>query len=104
VSRAGTPWFRWRQDDLRIEVTVQAGARHDAANGIHNARLRLRIAAPAVDGKANRRLQDWLSAEFKVAKNRVRLLRGECSRLKSFLIVAPRELPAWFRDLGGGRA
>lgn len=101
MSGTARPWYHWETGGLRLEISAQTGSDRDAANGIHGGRLRLRVAAPPVDGKANRRLLDWLAGEFKVAKNRVRLLRGEHGRSKSLLILAPCALPGWFNDLGG---
>jgi hypothetical protein len=45
-------------------------------------RYKIYIAAPAVDGKANQRLIEFLAQEFKVRKSKVKILRGETSRLK----------------------
>jgi uncharacterized protein (TIGR00251 family) len=45
-------------------------------------RYKVYIAAPAVDGKANQRLVEFLAGHFKVKKTAVTILRGQTSRLK----------------------
>ena len=49
--------------------------------------LKVHVNAPAVDGKANKILIDILSDFLKVKKNRIRILKGEKSRLKQIEII-----------------
>jgi hypothetical protein len=46
--------------------------------------LRVRIAAPPVDGKANAALRDFLAERFGVPKSKVILEKGDSSRIKCF--------------------
>jgi uncharacterized protein YggU (UPF0235/DUF167 family) len=48
--------------------------------------LRVRIAAPPVEGKANAVLRDVLAAHLGVPKSRVLLEKGDGSRLKTFRV------------------
>ena len=48
--------------------------------------LRVKLAAPAVEGKANRALLQWLAAELGIRKSALTLLRGEHSRTKTVLL------------------
>ena len=48
--------------------------------------LRLRIAAPPVEGKANTAIRVFLAKYYGVPKSRVILLKGEASRIKTFEI------------------
>jgi len=50
------------------------------------ARLKVAVQAPAVEGKANLALVDFLAERFGVTKRSVELASGELSRSKSFLI------------------
>jgi len=45
-------------------------------------RFKVYVTAPAVDGKANQRLVEFLAGHFKVKKSAVTILRGQTSRLK----------------------
>ncbi|MCG6872355.1 MAG: DUF167 family protein [Gammaproteobacteria bacterium] len=88
-----TPWYRWQNGDLLLDLQVQPGARDDAFAGPYGDRLRLRIAGPPVDGRANQRLQRFLGQAFGVAPGRVELRRGLASRRKQVLIRQPAVLP-----------
>jgi uncharacterized protein (TIGR00251 family) len=79
-------WRRRQGDDWLLELHVQPGAKASAVVGEHAGRLKLKIAAPAVDNKANAALLCWLAAQFCVPKSAVRLVRGETSRKKTVAI------------------
>ena len=76
---------------------MQPGAKRTAVDGTHgeagDARLRLRLAAPPVDGKANAELLRFLAAAFGVPLRQVHLVRGATSRQKSVRIDAPTRRP-----------
>jgi len=44
--------------------------------------MKLKVAAPPVEGKANREVIEFLANHFKVAKSKVRIISGEKSRNK----------------------
>ena len=44
--------------------------------------LKIKVAAPPVEGKANKELISFLSDHFKVPKSIIRILKGETSRTK----------------------
>lgn len=89
-------WFEWHEDQLRLELHLQPKASKDAVSGLHGQRLKIRITAPPVDGKANAHLRTWLAKQFGVPKSRVRILRGELGRDKRVSIENPRREPEWF--------
>ncbi len=60
--------------------------------------LKIRLAAPPVDGKANKALCDFLAKTFAVAKRYVSVEHGETSRLKRIKITAPQVLPDFMRQ------
>lgn len=55
--------------------------------------LRVRIAAPPAEGKANAALREFLAAALGLAKSQVRLEKGGGSRHKTFLIPDGTPLP-----------
>ncbi|HEY6642406.1 DUF167 family protein [Povalibacter sp.] len=87
------PAVQRQGDALILHLHVQPGASRDAVVGLHGERLRVRITAPPVDGKANRHLIEWLAALFDVPRSRVTLLRGETGRVKTIRIDSPRTVP-----------
>ena len=87
-------FYQWRGQDLIIDCHLQPGARQIGFAGQHGERLKIRISAPPVDGKANSMLLAFLASEFAVSKRQVSLLSGQQSRQKRVLIEAPQQLPA----------
>ena len=56
-------------------------------------RLRVRIAAPAVEGKANVELQRMIAKLFGVRRSAVLLVRGKRSREKTLWVAGISEPP-----------
>lgn len=79
-------WARRDGADWLLDLHVQPGAKRTAAVGEHGGRLKLKIAAPPVDNKANAHLLAWLAAQLGVPKSAVRLVRGEASRQKTVAV------------------
>ena len=79
-------WARRDGADWLLDLHIQPGARLTAVMGEHGGRLKLKIAAPAVDNKANERLLGWLATQLGVPKASVRLVRGETSRHKTVAV------------------
>ena len=76
------PWLDCNKDTVRLTLHVQPGAKKTEAAGEHGDCLKIRLAAPPVDGKANAALLAWLAQRFDVAKRDVQLLSGDKSRHK----------------------
>ena len=84
----------------RLEVSVSPNAKRTAADGLHDGALRVRLAAPPVDGKANAQLLGWLADELGCAKRAVTLLRGDTSRRKQVLVALPEtQVASWLAKL-----
>ena len=79
-------WARRDGAGWLLELHVQPGAKLTAAVGEHGGRLKLKIAAPPVDNKANAHLLAWLATQLGVPKSSVRLVRGETSRQKTVAV------------------
>jgi uncharacterized protein (TIGR00251 family) len=67
---------------VRIEVHVQPRASKTQLAGLHGGRLKIRLAAPPVDGAANVALVEFIAEKLGVAKSRVRVVAGVTSRQK----------------------
>jgi len=72
-----------------LAVAVVPNARRTGADGLHDGALRVRLAAPPVDGRANQALTEWLADELGLPKRAVRVLRGPTGRRKQLEIDAP---------------
>ncbi|BAN46018.1 DUF167 domain-containing protein [Metapseudomonas resinovorans] len=86
-------WFRWVGEDLVLDCHLQPKASRDEFAGLHGERLKIRLTAPPVEGKANAHLMAFLAQAFGVAKSQVSLESGELNRQKRVRIQRPRTLP-----------
>lgn len=79
-----------------LALAVAPQAKRTGADGLHDGALRVRLAAPPVDGKANAQLLAWLAAELGCARRDLNLLRGDTSRRKWVEIaLPPAQVAAW---------
>ena len=69
-----------------LDLHVQPGAKRSEFAGEHGGRMKLRLAAPAVEGKANEALVEFLAGYFGVPKRNVRIVSGLKSRQKRVII------------------
>ncbi len=85
--------YRWDGEDLVLAVHLQPKASKDEFAGLHGDRLKIRLTAPPVEGKANAHLMAFLAKAFGVPKNQVSLESGELNRQKRVRIARPQRLP-----------
>jgi uncharacterized protein len=85
---------------VRFNVRVQPRASKTEVSGIHGDALKIRLAAPPVDGAANAALIEFLSELFAVSRRAVMILAGESSRLKIVEIEGITERAV--HDVAGG--
>jgi uncharacterized protein len=67
---------------VTFRVRVAPRASRTAAAGEHDGALKLRVAAPPVDGAANEELTRFLARALGVAPREVEILSGHSSRTK----------------------
>ena len=77
-------WCRSDNDGQRLTLTlhIQPGAKRTEAAGLHGDALKIRQAAPPVEGKANAALLQFLAMVFGVPLRQVILKQGAKSRRK----------------------
>ena len=86
-------FYEWQDNDLILRLKVQPNASKDEFCDVLDARLKVRITAPPVDGKANQHLIKFLTKQFKVNKSQIELVSGDTHREKRFKISSPQQLP-----------
>ena len=74
-----------------LDLHVQPGASRSEFAGRHGDRIKVRLAARAVDGKANEALAGFLAAHFGVPRRNVRIAAGLKSRRKRVVIEGVKE-------------
>lgn len=85
--------YRWQEGCLLLYCRLQPRASKDEIVGLQGDRLKIRITAPPVDGKANQHLIALVSRWFGTPKSAVSLLQGETGRQKTLRIESPTRLP-----------
>jgi len=77
-------WQRYDATTRRLTLTlhIQPGARNSGIAGIHGDALKIRIAAPAVDNKANAALIEFLSELLEVPRSVIVVRHGATGRRK----------------------
>lgn len=66
----------------RISIYVQPRANKTIIAGMHDGCVKVRLAAPPVDGAANAALVEFVADRLGIAKSRVRIVTGQTSRRK----------------------
>ena len=75
-------WYHSKADSFTLTLHVQPGAKHTTVAGLHGGALKIRLAAPPVEGRANEALLRFIADFFKVPLRDVELKQGGQSRHK----------------------
>ncbi len=79
-------WLREADGVLTLTVHVQPGAKRSEVAGLHGDALKIRLAAPPIDGRANAALLAFVAQRLGLAKSAVELKSGQTSRHKVLLL------------------
>jgi uncharacterized protein (TIGR00251 family) len=85
-SSGDRPWLRARGDTVLLRVWAVPGAGVSEVAGERDDRLRVRLAAPPRDGRANDELRRFVAAQVGVARADVDVTTGRRSRRKTVLL------------------
>jgi len=86
-------WWRFEGDRIVLELHVQPGARRTEVAGLHGERLKVRVAARAVEGEANAALVEFLAERLQAARRDVQIEAGSGSRAKRVSVRGARGRP-----------
>ncbi len=81
------PCLQDHPDGTLLLIQATPRARVTSAEGLQGDRLRLRVASPPVDGKANDAVRDWAGKTFGCRPRSIEIVRGEKSRQKDLLLT-----------------
>ena len=94
------PCLAFHGDGVLLQLSVMPNAKRTQVDGLHDGALRVRLAAPPIDGRANEALVAWLAKSLGVPRRAVVVLRGESSRRKQVAIAVSREVAVqWLRAM-----
>ena len=97
---AAQSWLNISSDHIRLRLYIQPGAKKTGVAGEHGDALKIRLAAPPVEGKANLALMAWLADAFSVPQRAVTLISGEKNRHKLIEISGAFSAPQVLTALG----
>jgi uncharacterized protein len=80
-------WYRLHDGEITLTLHVQPGAKRSEIVGLHGDALKIKLAAPPVEGRANEALMKFIAELFDVPMRNVELKQGEQSRRKVVAIV-----------------
>lgn len=86
-------WYRSNGDVITLTLHVQPGAKRSEINGLHGEALKIRLAAPPIDGRANEALIKFIAELFEVPQRQVELKQGGQSRHKVVAVSGSRVEP-----------
>lgn len=70
-------------ETFKFDIYIVPNASKTEFAGMHGERLKLKLHAPPVDGKANDEIIRFFAATLGVSKAQVRISRGNLSRMKT---------------------
>jgi uncharacterized protein (TIGR00251 family) len=81
-------WLREGEGRVTLTLHIQPGAKKTEVSGLYGDALKIRLAAPPVDGKANAALIGFVAERLGLAKALICLKSGQTSRRKVLEISA----------------
>jgi uncharacterized protein (TIGR00251 family) len=91
-------FIREHPNGMVLRVFVQPRASKDRIVGLHGDRLKIKVAAPPVDGQANKRCIQFMAKCLSVPRSSLQIISGQNSRNKQVLLksdqspMAPKEV------------
>ena len=81
---------------VTLRIKAQPSASRSEFAGVYGEEaVKIRLAAPAVDGAANKELIKFLSKQFKVPKSAITFTSGETSKIKTVRFPMSEPFRAW---------
>lgn len=80
------PWLETTPEGTALRLRVIPRADRNTIQGVQGDRLKVRLQAPPVEGKANRALLKFLAGELDVPASRLLLTAGQTGRAKTVLV------------------
>lgn len=95
-------WYRRNGDVITLTLHVQPGAKRSGTAGLHGDTLKLRLAAPPIEGRANEALLRFIAELFGVPLRQVELRQGGQSRRKVVAVSGSAIDPESLLELQAG--
>ena len=80
-------WLTPRDQGVMLDVVVAPRASRSRIIGVHDSRLKIQLAAPPVDGKANDALVRFLAAALDTSRAHIEIVGGSANRRKTVRVT-----------------
>jgi len=89
---------------ITLKIKAQPNASKSELAGIYgDDAIKIRLAAPAVEGAANKELVKFLSKSFKIPKNDIKFISGQNSKIKIIKLPKSQKLQEFIKETENGR-
>jgi uncharacterized protein (TIGR00251 family) len=87
-------WCRRTPAGWLLSIHAQPGAKRTAVAGLHGDALKVRVAAPPIEGRANDELVALIAEVLGVPRKCVTVVKGATSRRKTVSVAVSQANPA----------
>lgn len=94
-------WYRSNAEGVTLQIHAQPGAKRTEVVGLHGDCLKVRLAAPPVDGGANTCLIEFLAQRLRVKRSQISITRGLSARRKAVFVAVAGLQPAALLEQAG---
>ena len=91
-------WYRRNGEVITLTLHIQPGAKRTEVSGLHGDALKIRLAAPPIEGRANEALLKFIAESFGVPLRQVELKQGGQSRHKVVAVTGSKVEPESLLD------
>ncbi|KFD40026.1 hypothetical protein AT05_01220 [Schleiferia thermophila str. Yellowstone] len=67
---------------MTVKIEAKPNSRKNIIEVVDDFTLKVRIASPPVEGRANKVLIEYLSEIFEISKSKIHLIKGQSSKIK----------------------
>jgi uncharacterized protein (TIGR00251 family) len=86
-------WYRRDGEIITLTLHVQPGAKRSEIVGLHGETLKIKLAAPPIEGRANEALLKFIADLFVVPLRNAELKQGGQSRHKVVAVIGSKVEP-----------
>jgi hypothetical protein len=87
LAETDAGWLRAARGGCLLHIHVQPGAARSGIAGLHGDALKVRVAAPPVEGAANAALVDFVAGWLELSRREVTIEKGDKSRRKTLWVA-----------------
>ena len=87
---------------ITLKIKAQPNSSKSEFVGVYGEdAIKVKIAAPAVEGAANKELIKFLSKQFKIPKSEIDFISGQNSKIKLIKLPKSKNLMDFIKDING---